>query len=79
MTTTKCKVDISKDGVWAGTGKIDEYGSIECTAVICDGTDTDDCTIGCDEIYTEIEDAIASGDTEGVTTNGYDWYVEDEE
>ena len=38
---------------WAGTGTIDEYGNIECAAVIPA------------DVYDSIESAISSGETEG--------------
>lgn len=51
MTT----ITIFRDGVWAGTGKIDRDGSIvDCAAILGDTQDDSD------ETYTAIEDAITA-------------------
>lgn len=50
MTT---RIDISRNGVWAGTGRIDGDGEIvDCSAVLGDTQDASDAT------YEAIQDAI---------------------
>ena len=41
---------------WAGTGTVDKYGAVECSA---------DCG---DDVYSEIEDQLADGQAEGAVT-----------
>jgi hypothetical protein len=51
---TMTRIRISRDGIWAGTGRIDSDGCIvDCAAVL--GQDQD----ASDETYKAIEDAIA--------------------
>lgn len=47
------KISIYRDGVWAGAGRIDADGEIECEALL--GASQDDS----DETYEAMADAIA--------------------
>jgi hypothetical protein len=56
MNATKSVIQIWLNGVWAGTGQVDEDGEItQCGAVL--GPDQD----ASDEMYELISDAIAGG------------------
>ena len=55
------------EGMWAGNGTVDEYGSIECSAVLYPNNEDN---------YDKIEEAIQNGEFHG-KVNGYEWVVRD--
>ena len=64
-------VSISEDGVWAGSGPRDQYGHIECAAVL--SAAPDDAQY---RVYSEIEDAVTDAVEAGesaakIVVNGY--------
>lgn len=54
-TTTTAQISISVDGIWAGSGKIENGQIVDCAAQFCSDTDESE------EIYELIEQAIAEG------------------
>ena len=75
-------IDIFRDDVWAGTGRIDDGGYIvDCSAILGDDQDESDAT------YEAIEDAITSEpqDSERYTRTGsvarpdgvYSWVIKE--
>ncbi len=73
MNATKKKITIYRDGVWAGTGILDEDGYIrDCSAVL--GKDQDES----DQTYENIEAGIADDDEDCILSYGrFTWDIED--
>ncbi len=69
------QISISRDGVWAGDGRIDGDGEIvDCPAVL--GADPD----ASDAAYEAIQEAIESGEDEVTRPDGtYTWTITEEE
>ena len=54
-TTATAQISISVDGIWAGSGKLENEQIVDCAAQFCRDADESE------EIYEMIEQAIASG------------------
>ena len=54
-TMTTAQISISVDGIWAGSGKLENGQIVDCGAQFCNDTDESE------EIYEMIEVAIANG------------------
>lgn len=69
-------VSISENDVWAGSGQRDEYGAIECAAVLS-AAEAD----AQDEVYEPIQDAVTAAIVAGETwteceVNGYHYTMQ---
>lgn len=55
-----------RDGHWAGSGTLDEFGHIECSAVLYPDSEDE---------YGQIELAFEDGVSDGTTSHGYIWQI----